>query len=88
LFLGEPSIDSRARFNLSPVPSVENDDDNDDDDGVSRNMQRGLPNIDQDDVGEETELVSGPPGSTTTVQMFDKNRGVSGPSANKRDNQG
>ncbi len=88
MFLGEPSIDSRARFNLSPVPSVENDDDNDDDDGVSRNMQRGLPNIDQDDAGEETELVTGPPGSTTTVQMFDKNHGVSSPSTKNYNNQG
>jgi len=84
LFVGDPSIDSHARFNLSPVPSVEGDDD----DEVENTTQRGLSTIDRDDSGEDTELLNGPPGSTTTVQMFDKNHGVSSPSTKNYNNQG
>jgi len=85
-FIGDPSIDSHARFNLSPVPSVEDDEDSDNE--IEQQTQRVLPNIDQDDIGEDAELMNGPPGSTTTVQMFDKNHGVSSPSTKKYNNQG
>ncbi len=85
MFLGDPSIDSHARFNLSPVPSIE--DDEDDDNEVEQETRRVLPNIDQDDVGEDAELINAPPSSTTTVQMFDTNHGVSNLTEDKYDNQ-
>lgn len=67
-YLGDPSVDSHARFNLSPVPSM---DDDDEDNQIDHQHQRNLPNIDQDDAGEESELMNGTRTATTTVQMLD-----------------
>jgi hypothetical protein len=82
--IGDPSIDSHARFNLSPVPSVEDDED----DGVGHQTRRGLVSIDQDDSGEEADLAANAPGSTTTVTMFDKNHGVRSSLKDKHNDQG
>ena len=75
-FVGDTSLDSHARFNLSPVPSVEDDED----DGVGHETHRGLNPINQDDSGEEADLTgNGPSGGTTTVTLYDKNDGISSP---------
>lgn len=85
--LGEPSVDSHARFNLSPVPSVEDDDDN----TLDHQQPTNLPNIEQDDAGEESEqFISGPRPSTatTTVQMLDsKNSANSATGGDQYDNE-
>ena len=65
--LGDPSLDSHARFNLSPVPSVEDDQD-----------EERQP-IEEDESGEEVDLHHGTmfdrqgTGTTTTVTMFESN---------------
>lgn len=81
MILGDPSIDSHARFNLSPVPSVEGDDDNnDDEDGVGHPTRQGLSTIDQNDSEEENDLTPG----RTTVRMVDS---PSSPTVDRSDNQ-
>lgn len=77
-YLGDPSVDSHARFNLSPVPSVEDDEDS----ILDHQQPTNLPNIEQDDVGEENEqFITGPRASTitTTVQMLDSNTAGNNP---------
>ncbi|CAF1634647.1 unnamed protein product, partial [Adineta ricciae] len=64
-----PSTDAHARFNLSPVPSVE-------DDEIESINRRNYPETDQDDSGEEVDLTGGAYDSTTTVTMFDHNHDV------------
>lgn len=87
--LGDSSMDGHARFNLSPVPSVGDDDDDGEDDGVGHQTERGLQSVNQEDSGEETEPVSNAPsGTTTTVTLFDTNDGVSSPPPNRHDDQG
>ncbi len=85
VFLGVPSTDNHARFNLSPVPSVDDDDDNEGD-GINHRDRRDYPNIDEDDSGEEVDLTGGALGSTTTVTMFDQTQDVTSPSDNKYGN--
>ena len=68
-FEGVPSTDAHARFNLSPVPSVE-------DDEIESINRRNYPETDQDDSGEEVDLTGGAYDSTTTVTMFDHNHDV------------
>lgn len=50
--------------------------------------QRNLPNIDQDDAGEESELVNGTRASTTTVQMLDSHNTTNNPSGDQHDVEG
>ncbi|CAF1201953.1 unnamed protein product [Rotaria sordida] len=67
-------LDNRARFNLSPVPSM----DGDEDDNVKYENQRDHPNLDDIDAesGEEVDLTGGAQGSTTAVTMLDNNDDV------------
>ncbi|CAF2966563.1 unnamed protein product [Rotaria sp. Silwood2] len=83
LFVGDTSTDSYPRLHLSPVPSVEDDEG----DEVNHENERILSSIDQDDSGEEVELNSIAPGTTTTVTMIDPNHGVSSPSKNQFDEE-
>ena len=87
--LGDASGDGHARFNLSPVPSLDYDDE---DDGTEdhHHHQRDYPNIDQDDdSGEEVDLTGGVPSGTTTVTMFDHDHDITSAPGNKnRDEQG
>jgi hypothetical protein len=86
LFLGDSSTDNHARFNLSPVPSIEDDDE---DEHIHHHTRRDYPNIDPDESGEEVDLNGDAPGGTTTVTMFDHDHEVDGPSNGKYiDNQG
>jgi hypothetical protein len=83
-YLGDPSTDNHARFNLSPVPSIEDDEP---DSPNHHHTRRDYPNIDPDDVGEEVDLTGGEPASTTTVTMFDNDQEVTSPSDDKYNNQ-
>ncbi|CAF3847061.1 unnamed protein product, partial [Rotaria magnacalcarata] len=66
----DPSIDNRARFNLSPVPSIEDDEDN----NLQNHTQTVNPNLDEDESGEEFNLIGDTQGtSTTAVTMCDNN---------------
>ncbi|CAF1120862.1 unnamed protein product [Adineta steineri] len=80
-----PSTDNHARFNLSPVPSV-GDDDEDEDDAFDHQTRRDYPDIDQDDSGEEVDLGGNPLDTTTTVTMFDHDHEVTNASDRKQDN--
>ena len=79
LFIGDPSTETHARFNLSPVPSI----DDDEDEQIHRHIRRDYPNIDQDDSGEEVDLNGGAPGITTTVTMYDHDHEADGLSDDK-----
>ena len=84
-FLGDPSTDNHARFNLSPVPSIEDDED----DHIHHHTRRDYPDIDPDESGEEVDLNGGGPESTTTVTMFDHDHSVRTPGNGKyTDEQG
>lgn len=72
-------MDSHARFNLSPVPSVEGDEDDEINDGVGHPTHRGLAKIDQNDSGEDAENQNKLHTSTTAVQLYDSNNGPSSP---------
>ncbi|CAF3193547.1 unnamed protein product [Rotaria socialis] len=77
--------DSCVRLYLSPVPSVEGDEDEDVDD--DHQSQAALSIVEQDDSGEEVELTSVTPGTATTVTIVDTNHGVSNPSKTQYDEE-
>ena len=79
---GDPSTENHARFNLSPVPSIGDDED----EHLHHQTRRNYPDIDQDDSGEEVDLNDGALGMTTTVTMFDHDHEVSSPSNDKYGN--
>jgi len=79
-FEGVPSTDNHARFNLSPVPSIDDDDVDDHNRSFTR---RSYPNIEEDESGEEVDLNDDDIGAgTTTVTMFDHDQEISSPLPN------
>lgn len=81
MYLGDPSTENHARFNLSPVPSI-----GDDEDEHHPNSRRKYSDIDQDDSGEEVDLNDGGSGMTTTITMFDHDHEVGSPTDEKYGN--
>lgn len=80
---GEPTTDARARFNLSPVPSM----DADEDDVVKDQTQSDYPSLDQYNSDEEFDLNGDVRGTATAVTMLDENHDVNTPLNDKYNNQ-
>lgn len=81
--LGDPSLDGRARFNLSPVPSM----DGDEDDTSKHQNQEDYPNLNQNDSDEEFNPIDGRRGSTIAVNMYDDDHNVNIPLTDKYENE-
>ena len=79
--VGDPSsADSRPRFNLSPVPSLGDDQDEEEIDATASDP----PSTDPTQGAEEVGLIESAHADTTTVTMFDKNQNITNATGNNQ----